>query len=37
VLDDSAKYNYDLEITSPAGIKTRLIQGVASVSSEVTR
>ena len=36
-LDDSAKYNYDLEITSPAGIVTRLIQGVASVSSEVTR
>lgn len=36
-LDDSAKYVYDLEITSPAGIVTRLIQGTASVSSEVTR
>ena len=36
-LDDSAKYVYDLEITSPAGIVTRLIQGIASVSSEVTR
>jgi len=36
-LDDSAKYLYDLEITSPAGIVTRLIQGTASVSSEVTR
>jgi hypothetical protein len=36
-LDDSAKYDYDLEITSPAGIVTRLIQGIASVSSQVTR
>jgi hypothetical protein len=36
-LDDSAKYNYDLEITSPAGVVTRLIQGTATVSSQVTR
>lgn len=36
-LDDSAKYDYDLEITSSAGVVTRLIQGVASVSSQVTR
>jgi hypothetical protein len=36
-LDDSAKYNYDLEITSPAGVVTRLIQGVTTVSSQVTR
>jgi len=36
-LDDSAKYDYDLEITSPAGVVTRLIQGVASVSSQITR
>lgn len=36
-LDDSAKYDYDLEITSSTGIVTRLIQGVASVSSQVTR
>jgi hypothetical protein len=36
-LEDSAKYDYDLEITSPAGVVTRLIQGVASVSSQVTR
>ena len=36
-LDDSTRYNYDLEITSPSGIITRLIQGIASVSSQVTR
>lgn len=36
-LDDSAKYDYDLEITSPTGVVTRLIQGVASVSSQITR
>jgi hypothetical protein len=36
-LDDSAKYDYDLEITSPSGVVTRLIQGVASVSSQITR
>jgi hypothetical protein len=36
-LIDSEKYNYDLEITSPSGVVTRLIQGVASVSSQVTR
>jgi hypothetical protein len=36
-LDDSAKYDYDLEITSSAGVVTRLIQGIASVSSQVTR
>jgi len=34
---DSEKYDYDLEITSPAGVVTRLIQGVASVSPQVTR
>jgi hypothetical protein len=28
---------YDLEITSPTSVKTRLIQGVATVSPEVTR
>ena len=36
-LEDSAKYDYDLEITSPSGVVTRLIQGVASVSSQITR
>lgn len=36
-LSDSAKYDYDLEITSPTGVVTRLIQGVASVSSQITR
>lgn len=28
---------YDLEIVSPAGVVTRLIQGTATVSAEVTR
>ena len=36
-LADSAKYDYDLEITSPTGIVTRLIQGVATVSTQITR
>jgi hypothetical protein len=36
-LDDSAKYYYDLEITSPTGIVTRLIQGIATVSAQITR
>ena len=28
---------YDLEITSPSNVKTRLIQGSATISPEVTR
>jgi hypothetical protein len=34
---DEGVYYYDLEITSPAGIVTRLVQGQAYVSAEVTR
>jgi hypothetical protein len=30
-------YYYDLEITSPAGIKTRIVQGELNVNAEVTR
>lgn len=34
---DEGTYYYDLEITSPQGIVTRLIQGQAEVTPEVTR
>ena len=34
---DEGVYYYDLEITSPVGIVTRLVQGQAAVSAEVTR
>jgi hypothetical protein len=34
---DEGVYYYDLEITSPSGIVTRLVQGQAYVSAEVTR
>ena len=34
---DEGIYYYDLEITSPAGVVTRLVQGQAYVSAEVTR
>jgi hypothetical protein len=34
---DEGVYYYDLEITSPQGIVTRLVQGQAVVSAEVTR
>lgn len=34
---DDGVYYYDLEITSPLGIVTRLVQGQAVVSPEVTR
>lgn len=34
---DEGTYYYDLEITSPATIVTRLIQGQAVVTPEVTR
>lgn len=30
------KYDYDLEITSSAGVVTRLIQGVATVNAQIT-
>jgi hypothetical protein len=30
-------YEYDLEITSSAGIVTRLVQGQLTVSAQVTR
>lgn len=33
----SDKYFYDLEIESPSGVVTRLIQGYATVNSEVTK
>ena len=31
------KYYYDLETTSGGGVKTRLLQGVARVTPNVTR
>jgi hypothetical protein len=34
---DEGIYYYDLEITSPAGVVTSLVQGQAYVSAEVTR
>ena len=35
---DEGNYYYDLEITAPGtGVITRLIQGIAEVSAEVTR
>ena len=34
---EDARFNYDLEITSSSGAVTRLIQGVATVSAQVTR
>jgi hypothetical protein len=34
---DEGVYYYDLEITSQSGIVTRLVQGQAYVSAEVTR
>lgn len=34
---DEGVYYYDLEITSPQSIVTRLVQGQAVVSAEVTR
>ena len=34
---DEGTYYYDLEITSPAGVVTRLVQGQAVVTPEVTR
>jgi hypothetical protein len=34
---DEGTYYYDLEITSPAGVVTRLVQGQAIVTPEVTR
>jgi hypothetical protein len=30
-------YYYDLEITSPTGVKTRIVQGELNVNAEVTR
>lgn len=34
---DEGNYYYDLEITSPASVVTRLVQGQVVVSAEVTR
>lgn len=33
----NGKYAYDLEITSPSGVVTRLVQGTVEVSPQVTR
>ena len=33
----NGKYAYDLEITSPANVVTRLVQGTVEVSPQVTR
>jgi hypothetical protein len=34
---DEGTYYYDLEITAPTGVVTRLVQGQVVVSAEVTR
>jgi len=34
---DEGNYYYDLEITAPTGVVTRLVQGQVVVSAEVTR
>jgi hypothetical protein len=34
---DEGTYYYDLEITAPSGVVTRLVQGQVVVSAEVTR
>lgn len=31
------RYLYDLEITSPAGAKTRVVEGVATVTPQITQ
>ena len=36
LLDPSYEYIYDVEMTSPAGVVTRLIQGRATISAGVT-
>ena len=33
----NGKYSYDLEITSPSNVVTRLVQGTVEVSPQVTR
>ena len=33
----NGKYSYDIEITSPTGIVTRLVQGTVQVSPQTTR
>lgn len=31
------RYLYDVEITSPAGVKTRVIEGIVTVTPEITK
>lgn len=33
----NGKYSYDIEITSPTGVVTRLVQGTVQVSPQTTR
>jgi hypothetical protein len=37
VLDRATKYKYDVEMTSAGGIKTRILEGTATISPEVTK
>lgn len=36
-LTKAASYVYDVEMTSPGGIKTRILEGTATVKPEVTK
>lgn len=31
------RYLYDVEITSPAGVKTRVVEGIATVTPQITK
>jgi hypothetical protein len=33
----AGRYVYDVEMTSPAGVKTRVIEGILEITAEVTR
>ncbi len=37
ISDSASKYVYDIEWTKPGGIKVRILEGVVTVSREVTR
>jgi hypothetical protein len=33
----AGRYVYDVEMTSPAGVKTRVVEGILEITAEVTR
>ena len=33
----AGRYVYDVEMTSPSGVKTRVIEGILEITAEVTR